>query len=142
MANPILAAAWLAGIREVYSIGGAQGVAAAIYGTRSVRPVDRVFGPGNDYVQAAKWLAQGGAGLEGPSELLILADNAANPQAVAADLVAQAEHTGNEWAVLVTPSRGLVDRVIPVMNRMISRLPRAQEAARSLSRHGDCCRYW
>jgi len=136
VAAPILAAAHMAGIREAYAVGGAQGVAAMVYGTRTVRPVDRVAGPGNVYVQAAKWLTQAGAGCEGASELLILADRTAPPRAVAADLLAQAEHSGNEYAVLVTDSRALVEAVLRELRGMMPGFSRARQAADSLSRRG------
>jgi histidinol dehydrogenase len=136
MAAPILAAGYMAGIREAYAVGGAQGVAAMVYGTKSVRPVDRVAGPGNVFVQAAKWLTQAGAGCEGASELLVLADRTAPPRAVAADLLAQAEHTGNEYAVLVTDSRALVEAVLREVRGMMHDYSRARQAADSLSKRG------
>lgn len=136
IAPAILAAAHLVGIDEVYSIGGAQGVAALVYGTRTVRPVDRVAGPGNAWVQCAKWLTQAGAGCEGASELLVLADRTAPARAVAADLLAQAEHTGNEYAVLVTDSPGFAARVRTELALQMRGFPRAREAGASLSRRG------
>ena len=136
IARPILAAAWMAGVREGYAVGGAQGVAAMVYGTKTVRQVDRVAGPGNAWVQAAKWLTQAGAGCEGASELLVLADSSAVPRSVAVDLLAQSEHTGNEYAVLVTDSKVLASRVLAEMRCMLEGFPRARQAAESLAKRG------
>ena len=136
IAGPVLAAAWLTGIREVYRVGGAQGIAALVYGTRTIPPVDKVLGPGNIYVQAAKWLTQGGAGLEGPSEIVVLADDTASPEGVASDLIAEAEHTGRELAVLVTTSEALVRRVLNELRRQLQGFPRARQAADSFIRYG------
>src|SRR6185312_9049801 len=104
--NPyVLAAAAIAGIDEVYRIGGAQAIAALAYGTRSIAPVDKIVGPGNAYVQAAKRQVYGVVDIDkiaGPSEVLVIADEHANPNWVAADLIAQAEHgSGDESAVLL-----------------------------------------
>jgi len=129
----ILAGAYLAGIREVYAAGGAQGVAMLACGTETVPAVDKVVGPGNLYTQAAEMLVQSGTGLMGPSELLVLADGSAFPSAVAADLLAQAEHAGDNWVVLVTPSRGLCRAVGAELRRQQAVLPRAAVAARSLA---------
>ncbi len=136
VAPQILAAAKLAGIDEVYAMGGAHGVAALAFGTKTIKKVDKVVGPGNLYTQAAKQLTQGGAGLEGPSEILILADDSANPAAVAADLVAQAEHAGDNWTVLATPSRALAKAVLVETMRQMDGLPRMGRAARSFARYG------
>ncbi|MEK7767928.1 MAG: histidinol dehydrogenase, partial [bacterium] len=91
----VLAGAWLAGIREAYAMGGAQGVAAMVYGTRTVRPVDKVLGPGNAWTQAAMILAQGSGRLDGPSEIVVLADGTAPAAGVAPALIPQAEHPGD-----------------------------------------------
>lgn len=136
IASPVLAAAWLTGIREVYRVGGAQGVAALVYGTQTIPAVDKVLGPGNIYVQAAKWITQGGGGLEGPSELVVLADEKASASGVASDLIAQAEHTGNELVVLITTSPKLVCRVLNELRRQLSGFPRARQAADSLLKYG------
>jgi histidinol dehydrogenase len=135
IAGEILAGAWVAGIREAYAIGGAQGVAALAYGTESVPSVDKIVGPGNAYAQAAKALTQGG-GIEGPSEILVLADGTARPGAIAADLIAQAEHSGDNWVVLVTPSRSLVLGVLGEVRRQLDGFPRSGQAVASLSRFG------
>ncbi|MEK7476750.1 MAG: histidinol dehydrogenase [Candidatus Coatesbacteria bacterium] len=129
----VLAGAFLAGIDEVYAAGGPAGVAMLAYGTETVPAVDKVVGPGNLYTQAAEMLVQSGAGLMGPSELVVLADGSAAPAAVAADLLAQAEHAGDNWAVLVTPSRVLGAAVMAEVVRQVIRLPRAAVAARSLA---------
>jgi len=135
IAAPILAGAWLAGVREAYAVGGAHGVAALVFGTETVRRVDKVVGPGNIYTQLAKVVTQGG-GLEGASEILVVADDSASPATVAADLLAQAEHAGENPVLLVTPSRRLVLSVLAEVNRRIRDLPRSREAAVSLSAFG------
>ncbi len=131
----ILAAAWLAGIREAYNAGGAQGVAALALGTGTIRAADRVVGPGNLWSQAARWITQG-AGLDGPSEIAVLADATARAEAVAADLVAQAEHAGDNPAVLVTPSHTLAAAVAMEVGRQLRTLPRAAVARTSFRRFG------
>jgi histidinol dehydrogenase len=136
VAPVILAAAHLAGIKEIYAMGGAHGVAALVYGTESVSKVDKVVGPGGLYTQAAKQITQGTSGLEGPSEILVLADATADPAMIAADLVAQAEHAGDNWPILVTPSRQLAKRILTEIMRQLDGLPRARQAARSFVRYG------
>lgn len=132
IAVPVLAGAYVAGIDEGYAVGGAQGVAALALGTRTVPAVDKVVGPGNLYVQAAKMLTQGGTGLEGPSEILVLADDSAPAAGIAADLIAQGEHTGDNWVVLVSPSKRLVLSVLEEVRLQLRGLPRAGLAASSL----------
>ena len=104
----VLAAAEIAGVDEFYRVGGAHAVAALAYGTESIKPVDKIVGPGNAYVQAAKRMVYGVTDIDkmaGPSEVLVIADNRAHPEWIAADLIAQAEHgSGDEAAVLLTPS--------------------------------------
>jgi histidinol dehydrogenase len=136
IAPAILAAARLAGITEAYRAGGAQAVAALVCGTATIPAVDKVVGPGNVFTQAAKMLTQGSGGLEGASEIVILADETALPAGVAADVLAQAEHTGDNPVILVTQSRALVLGVLAEVNRQIRGLPRARFAAESLSRYG------
>jgi histidinol dehydrogenase len=114
--NPaILFAARASGATEIYRVGGAQAIAAMAYGTHTIRRVQKIFGPGNAYVVAAKRLVFGHVAIDllpGPSELLVLADDTANPMFVAADMLAQAEHgTGNERVWLVTTSRNLLKAV-------------------------------
>lgn len=135
-----LAAAAIAGVDEVYRIGGAQAIAALAYGTASIRPVDKVVGPGNAWVQAAKRMVYGVIDIDkmaGPSEVLVVADTRAHPEWVAADLIAQAEHgSGDESAVLVTPSRPLALAVVAAIDRALTDLPRAAAVARVLAKRG------
>jgi histidinol dehydrogenase len=139
--NPaVLAAAHIAGATAVYRIGGAQAVAALAYGTETVPRVDKIVGPGNAYVQAAKKLVYGQVDIDataGPSEVLVLADDSASPDHVAADLLAQAEHgSGDECAVLLTPSAPLAAAVRDAINRQLPRLPRRADIAKVLRRRG------
>jgi histidinol dehydrogenase len=102
------------GIKEIYKIGGAQAIAALAYGTRSVKKVDKIVGPGNIYVQAAKYLVSesvGIDGIEGPTELVIIADDSANPENIALDLLAQAEHGKTSFLVLISTSEALINKV-------------------------------
>jgi histidinol dehydrogenase len=126
--NPaILAAAEIAGITEIYRIGGAQAVAALAYGTASIARVDKVVGPGNAYVAAAKRQVFGQVGIDmiaGPSEVLIIADSSANPAWVAADLIAQAEHGAGAQSILVTTDSRLADAVVAEMERQLALLPK------------------
>lgn len=125
----VLAACSILGVEEVYRVGGAQAIAAMALGTKTVRNVDKIFGPGNIYVTMAKKLLYGRVGIDilaGPSELLVLADEAANPTFVAADLLSQAEHgTGDEVCVLATDSLPLAKRV----QRELERLTTPEENA-------------
>jgi histidinol dehydrogenase len=110
----ILAAAALAGVDEVYLVGGAQAIAALAYGTQSIPPVDKIFGPGNLFVTLAKQQVFGVVGIDGlagPTETVVVADDSANPAWVAADLLAQAEHDVLASAILLTPSQGLAEAV-------------------------------
>jgi histidinol dehydrogenase len=126
--NPaILAAAQIAGVTEIYRIGGAQAVAALAYGTESIARVDKVVGPGNAYVATAKRQVFGQVGIDmiaGPSEVLVIADSSANPAWVAADLIAQAEHGGGAQSILVTPDPRLGDAVAAEMDRQLAILPK------------------
>ena len=109
----VLAAAKLAGVDEIYRIGGAQAVAALAYGTETIAPVAKIVGPGNAYVAAAKRLVFGQVGIDmiaGPSEVLILADKTGNPDWIAADLLAQAEHDASAQSILITDDAALADR--------------------------------
>lgn len=132
----ILAAARLAGIREGYCAGGAAGVAMLAYGTKTVPAVDKVVGPGNIWGQVAKWMIYG-TGLEGPSEIVVLADASASAAAVGADLIAQAEHTGSEWVSLITPSVALASSVGAEVRAQTLFQPRSFEIRRSLERGGS-----
>lgn len=126
----ILAAAELVGITDVYTMGGAQAIAALAYGTESIPKVDKIFGPGNKYVTAAKRFVSSdpdGAAIDllaGPSELLVIADETADAGTVAADLLSQAEHDPFSQVVLVTDSRQLADRVVHELQPLSRSLPR------------------
>ena len=126
--NPaILAAAQIAGITEIYRIGGAQAVAALAYGTEGIARVDKITGPGNAYVAAAKRQVFGQVGIDmiaGPSEVLVIADSSANPAWVAADLIAQAEHGAGAQSILVTTDRTLADSVAAEVDRQLALLPK------------------
>jgi histidinol dehydrogenase len=134
-ANPlVLAAAKLAGVDEVYRIGGAQAIAALAYGTQTIAPVAKIVGPGNAYVAAAKRRVFGQVGIDmiaGPSEVLVLADAAANPDWIAADLLAQAEHDAAAQSILITDSPALADAVEAAVAAQLATLPRAEIAAAS-----------
>lgn len=138
--NPyILAAARIAGATEIYKAGGAQGVAAAAFGTESIPPVFKIVGPGNAYVAMAKRLVFGTVGIDmiaGPSEVGVLADDTANPVWVAADLLAQAEHDARAAVFLVTPSRVLAEKVEAEVRRQLDELPRRDIAAPSVEQYG------
>jgi histidinol dehydrogenase len=134
-----LAAARLAGVDRVFAIGGAQAVAAMAYGTESVPRVDKIVGPGNAWVAEAKRLVFGDVDIDavaGPSEVMILADETAEPALIAADLLAQAEHDVEAWPVLVTTSEILASAVARELDAQVSTLPRRAIAEESLRRHG------
>lgn len=137
--NPyILAAAHVAGATEIYKVGGAQGIAAAAYGTESIPPVFKIVGPGNAYVAMAKRLVFGTVGIDmiaGPSEVGVLADHDANPVWVAADLLAQAEHDRRGAVFLVTPSAAFAGEVEAEVRRQLEELPRKDIAAESIEKH-------
>ena len=122
------------GIDEVYQIGGAQAVAALAIGTGSIKRVDKIVGPGNIYVQLAKKLLFGVVDIDsfaGPSEIVVLADNTANPRFVAADLIGQAEHDPGS-AILVTPDETLASRVETELESLLTDFPRAEQTRRCL----------
>ncbi|WP_407676227.1 histidinol dehydrogenase [Peristeroidobacter agariperforans] len=135
----VLFVAKLCGISRVFKIGGAQAVAAMAYGTRSVPKVDKVFGPGNSWVTAAKIIAANdpdGAALDlpaGPSEVLVIADQEANADFVAADLLAQAEHSADAQAILVTTSRALAEATIEQLEAQMRRLGRESTLRESIN---------
>lgn len=125
----VLAAAHIAGVDEIYRIGGAQAVGALAYGTKTIAAVDKIVGPGNAYVAAAKRQVFGTVGIDmiaGPSEVLVIADHSANPAWVAADLLAQTEHGAGAQGVLVTTSAELADAVGAEVERQLATLPRAE----------------
>jgi len=131
VAAAILLAAKIAGITEIYRVGGAQAVAALAYGTDTIAPVDKIVGPGNAFVASAKRQVFGKVGIDmiaGPSEVLVLADGSANPAWVAADLIAQAEHGAGARSILVTTEKGLADAVDAEVTRQIATLPNPAHA--------------
>jgi len=134
LAPLVLAAAKLAGVDEVYRIGGAQAVAALAYGTQTIAPVAKIVGPGNAYVAAAKRLVFGKVGIDmiaGPSEVLILADKTGNADWIAADLLAQAEHDASAQSILITDDADLADAVTRSVDSQLNGLPRADVAGAS-----------
>jgi histidinol dehydrogenase len=134
-----LAAAALAGVDAVYRVGGAQAIAALAYGTESIRPVDVVVGPGNAYVAAAKREVAGVVGIEslaGPSEVVVVADEHADPELVAIDLLAQAEHGPGGAALLVTWSEPLAAEVNAAVERLVAEAPRRAEIGATLREAG------
>lgn len=134
-----LAAAHIAGVTEVYAMGGAQAVAAFAYGTESVPRVDKVVGPGNLYVNLAKRLVYGAVGIDmlaGPSEVAVLADAGGDPGTAAADILAQAEHDPNSSALIVTDSDDFARNVQSAIERDLATLPRAEIARRALAANG------
>jgi len=135
----VLAAAALAGVDRVFTIGGAQAVAALAYGTRSVPRVDKIVGPGNAYVAAAKRRVFGVVGIDmvaGPSEILILCDGSTDPDWIAMDLFSQAEHDEFAQAILVSPDAAFIERVAASIARLIDGMPRKAVIAASLERRG------
>jgi histidinol dehydrogenase len=130
----VLAAAELAGVDEVFRVGGAQAVAALAYGTKTIRPVAKIVGPGNAYVAAAKRRVFGTVGIDmiaGPSEVLVIADATGNPDWIAADLLAQAEHDASAQSILITDDEELADAVAAAVERQLSTLPRKEIAGAS-----------
>ncbi|MGD9767398.1 MAG: histidinol dehydrogenase [Pseudolabrys sp.] len=138
--NPlVLAAAALAGVDEIYKIGGAQAVAALAYGTATIAPVAKIVGPGNAYVAAAKRLVFGKVGIDmiaGPSEVLVLADATGNPDWIAADLLAQAEHDDSAQSILITDDVALAAQVERAVESQLKTLPRAKIAGASWANFG------
>src|SRR5215469_8632040 len=128
------AAAKLAGVDEIYRVGGAQAVAALAYGTATIAPVAKIVGPGNAYVAAAKRIVFGKVGIDmiaGPSEVLVLADDTGNASWIAADLLAQAEHDESAQSILITDSRRLADEVEQAVASQLATLPREKIASAS-----------
>ncbi|MCJ8008988.1 histidinol dehydrogenase [Lederbergia wuyishanensis] len=138
--TPILSvAADIAGVHKIYKIGGSQAIAALAYGTEEIEPVDKIVGPGNAYVAAAKSLVFGDVGIEmiaGPSEVAIIADETANPKFVAADLIAQAEHDEKARAFIFSTSERLVEETLVEVKRQCAELPRREIAEVSLMNEG------
>jgi histidinol dehydrogenase len=135
----VLAAAAICGVDRVFTIGGAQAVAALAYGTESVPAVDKIVGPGNAYVAAAKRRVFGIVGIDmvaGPSEILVLSDGRTNPDWVAMDLFSQAEHDEMAQAILLSPDAGFLDQVAASVERQLAGMPRKDVIAASLSGRG------
>jgi histidinol dehydrogenase len=136
----VLATASIIGIDEIYKVGGAQAIAAMAYGTETIPKVDKIFGPGNRYVTAAKQFIStdpDGAAIDllaGPSEVLIIADNEADPDVVAYDLISQAEHDADAQAVLVTTSEDFAEEVLRILPQRVSEFPRRAFISASLEK--------
>ena len=138
--NPlVLAAAHLAGVHRVITIGGAQAVAALAYGTETIPKVDKITGPGNRYVAAAKRAVFGQVGIDmiaGPSEILVYAEGDNNPEWLAMDLLSQAEHDEVAQSIFITPDAQLLEQVSQAIDAQLSQLPRADTAKTSLANRG------
>ena len=135
----VLAAAAIAGVDRIFTIGGAQAVAALAYGTASIPKVDKIVGPGNIYVATAKRMVFGQVGLDmiaGPSEILILCDGKTHPDWIAMDLFSQAEHDENAQSILISSDAAFLDRVQESINRLLPSMPRAQTIRHSLEARG------
>ncbi|KUK10338.1 MAG: Histidinol dehydrogenase [Clostridia bacterium 41_269] len=134
-----LIAAWELGIKEIYKIGGAHGIAALAYGTETIKPVLKITGPGNIYVTAAKKLVFGKVDIDmlaGPSEIFIIADSSANPKFIAADMLSQAEHDEHSSAILATPDGRLAEEVKLEICQQLKGLPREKIAMKSIENNG------
>ncbi|MBQ8165027.1 MAG: histidinol dehydrogenase [Clostridia bacterium] len=139
IAPPILAAAKIAGVDRIFKVGGAQAIAALAYGTESIPKVDKIVGPGNVFVAAAKRRVYGIVNIDmiaGPSEILVIADGKCDPAVVAADLLSQAEHDKNASSVLITDSRALAVQVMNELERQIPLLPRNEICRASIDNNG------
>lgn len=135
----IAAAAKIAGVDQIYTVGGAQAIAALAYGTRTIPRVDKIIGPGNIYVATAKKLVYGEVDIDmiaGPSEILVIADEGADPAYVAADLLSQAEHDPMASAILCTTSQTIADQVVQEVEKHLKDLPKKAIAEASLSQYG------
>ena len=139
--NPaVLYAAKKCGISEIYSIGGPSAISAATYGTKKIKPVDKIVGPGNAYVSAAQRYVSGDIGIPsltaGPSEILIVADKNSNPEWLASDLIGQAEHDNLAQCILISKDRSLLDKVKIEIQKQLKTIPRASVARKSLINNG------
>jgi histidinol dehydrogenase len=135
----VLAAAAIAGVDRVFAVGGAQAVGALAYGTETIPPVDKIVGPGNVYVAAAKRRVFGAVGIDmiaGPSEILVVCDGSADPDWIAMDLLAQAEHDEAAQAILLAPDADFIDRVAASIDRSLAAMPRRDVIRASLARRG------
>ena len=142
--NPlVLAAAAIAGVEVIYTIGGAQAVGALAYGTQTIAQVDKIVGPGNAYVAAAKRRVFGTVGIDmiaGPSEILVISDGSADPDWVAMDLFSQAEHDEIAQAILLCPDAAYIERVAASADRLLAGMPRRDIIARSMNGRGALIR--
>jgi histidinol dehydrogenase len=142
--NPlVLAAAAIAGVDRVFTIGGAQAIAALAYGTQSIPQVDKIVGPGNAYVAAAKRRVFGTVGIDmiaGPSEILVICDGATDPDWIAMDLFSQAEHDQSAQAILLSPDADFIERVAKSAEELLAGMPRKDVIAASLARRGALIR--
>ncbi len=142
--NPlVLAAAAIAGVDRVFTVGGAQAIAALAYGTQSVPQVDKIVGPGNAYVAAAKRRVFGTVGIDmiaGPSEILVICDGATDPDWIAMDLFSQAEHDQSAQAILLSPDADFIERVAKSAEELLAGMPRRDVIAASLARRGALIR--
>ena len=139
----VLAAAHIAGVTRAFTIGGAQAIAALAYGTATIPAVDKIVGPGNAYVAAAKRRVFGAVGIDmiaGPSEIIVIADGSANPDWIAMDLFSQAEHDEAARAILLSPDSGLIDAVATSMARQLPGMSRKEIIAASLASRGALVR--
>jgi histidinol dehydrogenase len=135
----VLVAAKRAGVTDIYRVGGAQAVAALAYGTETIKPVDKIVGPGNAYVAAAKREVFGQVGIDsmaGPSEILVIADGQNNPEWIAADLLSQAEHDASSQSILITDDAAFADKVAAAAAAQIALLPRKDIAEKSWNDYG------
>jgi len=138
--NPlVLAAAAIAGVDRVFTIGGAQAIAALAYGTQTIPQVDKIVGPGNAWVVAAKRRVFGTVGIDmisGPTEILVICDGSTEPDWIAMDLFSQAEHHETSQAILVSPDKAFLERVDESIGRLLAGMPRAEIIEKSLARRG------
>jgi len=138
--NPyILALLDVLDVQEAYQVGGAQAIAALAYGTKSIRPVNKIFGPGNAYVVSAKKQVFGKVGIDliaGPSEIVVVADNKNNPDWVASDLIAQAEHDERSQSILITDSQNFSSKVLSSIEKLMRKLPKQEIIKKSLDNYG------
>ncbi|MBB6177664.1 histidinol dehydrogenase [Anoxybacillus tengchongensis] len=135
----VLVAACELGVQEIYKVGGAQAIAALAYGTETIEPVDKIFGPGNIYVALAKREVFGQVDIDmiaGPSEIVVLADETAKPNEIAADLLSQAEHDERAVSILVTPSLQLALKVEEEVEKQLATLPRKEIAQKAMNEYG------
>lgn len=135
----ILAAANIIGVNDIYQVGGVQAIGALAFGTKSIESVNKIVGPGNDYVTAAKKMVYGLVGIDfiaGPTEVFIIADETANPEIIAADLLAQAEHDENAESILTVNSKELASKVVQEIEKQLLQLDTSKTARRSLNNNG------